>query len=113
MVPLGGHHLDAGTRALDRDTPLGTMAGWISSGVPVSQPEPDALAPELLAARGLRLLRNPPCTHSRHRIGFGCADTELITLADGPTINPSDTTAVDRSTDGPAVPRQRQITGNQ
>lgn len=60
MVPLGGHHLDAGTRALDRDTPLGTMAGWISSGVPVSQPEPDALAPELLAARGLRLLRDPP-----------------------------------------------------
>jgi hypothetical protein len=36
------------------------MAGWISSGVPVSQPEPDALAPELLAARGLRLLRDPP-----------------------------------------------------
>lgn len=65
---------------LDRDTTLGAIVDWISSGVPVSQPAPDELARELLAERGLRLIRDSsagPRTHSRHRIGYVCADTEL------------------------------------
>lgn len=52
-----------------------TIVDWISSGVPISQPEPDALARELLAERGLRLFRNSstgPGTHTRHRIGYVC-----------------------------------------
>lgn len=32
-----------------------TIVDWISSGVPISHPVPDALACELLAERGLRL----------------------------------------------------------
>jgi hypothetical protein len=65
------------------------------SSVPVCQPEPDAaLAYELLAARGLRLIRESSTgsgTRSRHRIGHVCADTELVTPAAEPTINRSDT----------------------
>ena len=37
---------------LSRGTPPMTLVDWISSGVPISQPEPDALARELLAERG-------------------------------------------------------------
>jgi hypothetical protein len=62
-------------RELDSDTALGKIVDWISSGVPVSQPAPDALAHELLAARGLRLVRDSsvaPCPRSRHRIGYVC-----------------------------------------
>lgn len=62
----------------------GRIMDWISSGVPISQPEPDALARELLAARGLHLFRDSsagPCTDSRHGIGYACRDAELITLA--------------------------------
>jgi hypothetical protein len=68
-------------RKLDRDSALGTVTGWISSGVPVSQPAPDALARELLAAHGLRLFRDSsagPGTRSRHPIGYVCANTEPL-----------------------------------
>lgn len=84
---------------LDADTARGTVVAWISSGVPVTQPAPDALARDLLAARGLRLLRDPsagPGTRSRRRIGYVCADTEPIT-----------------GTADHQVPRQRQTTENQ
>lgn len=71
-------------RELDRDTGPGAIVDWISSGVPVSQPKPDTLTYELLAARGLRLFPDPFPEHhisSRHRIGYVCANDELITLA--------------------------------
>jgi anti-sigma B factor antagonist len=68
-------------RELVGDTGLGKVTDWISSGVPVSHPEPTTLAHELLAARGLRLLHASADagTRSRRRIGYVCADTELIT----------------------------------
>lgn len=63
----------------------GRVVDWIISGVPISQPEPDAaLARELLAARGLHLFGDSsagPSTHSRRGIGYGCPNAELITLA--------------------------------
>jgi anti-sigma B factor antagonist len=71
-------------RVFDHDTRLGALVDWISSGVPVTQPVPDTLAPELLAARGLWLFRDvfpAPPTGSRHRIGYASADAALITLA--------------------------------
>lgn len=71
------HELDGGT------TP-GKIMDWISSGVPIAQPEPQALAIELLAERGLQLFPDPsagPCTHSRQGIGYVCQDAELIKLA--------------------------------
>ncbi|HSZ30385.1 MAG TPA: hypothetical protein VK784_11615, partial [Pseudonocardiaceae bacterium] len=60
------------------------LVDWISSGVPISQPEPEALAEELLAERGLRLFRDSaagPCTRNRRGIGYVVRDPELITLA--------------------------------
>ncbi|MGH3549223.1 MAG: hypothetical protein ACRDQU_14155 [Pseudonocardiaceae bacterium] len=63
-------------RELDRDTPLGTIRDWISSGVPISQPRPsEELARALLAEHGLQLVRDPSTdlgTHTRHGIGY-CA----------------------------------------
>jgi hypothetical protein len=62
----------------------GTIVDWISSGVPISQPEPEALARELPAECWLHLFRDPsagPCTRSRHSIGYVCSDAELIELA--------------------------------
>lgn len=69
-------------RELDGDPGFGRVVDWISSGVPVSQPEPSVLASELLAARGLRLLRESADlgTRSRRCLGYVCANTELITL---------------------------------
>jgi hypothetical protein len=69
---------------LDGGTALGTILDWISSGVPIAQPEPDTLARELVAERGLRLFRNSsasPCTDSRHGIGYVCGNAELVKLA--------------------------------
>jgi hypothetical protein len=70
---------------LSRGRPPRTLLDWISSGVPISQPEPPAaLARELLAERGLRLFRDSstgPNTHSRRGIGYACQDAELIKLA--------------------------------
>jgi anti-sigma B factor antagonist len=71
-------------RRLNRDTGLGALVDWISSGVPVTQPVPDALALQLLSARMLWLFRDSlpePATGSRHRIGYVSADAALITLA--------------------------------
>lgn len=67
-------------RELDRDTGLGKVVEWISSGVPVRYPEPSALACELLAARGFRLVRESadPGNRSRRCLGYVCADTELV-----------------------------------
>ncbi|MBA2470982.1 MAG: hypothetical protein DLM61_17665 [Pseudonocardiales bacterium] len=63
----------------------GTVVDWISSGIPISQPEPDvALTPELLGARGMYLFGDPsagPDTHTRRGIGYACTNAELITLA--------------------------------
>ncbi|MBV8992803.1 MAG: hypothetical protein JO287_03660 [Pseudonocardiales bacterium] len=82
-------------RTLDRATTLGRVVDWISSGVPVCQPEPDtALACELLAARGLPLIRESSAgfgTRSRRRIGYVRADTELVPPAAKPTSNGSGT----------------------
>jgi hypothetical protein len=73
-------------RELDDGTALGMILDWISSGVPIAQPEPaDALARELLAERGLQLFHNSsasPCTDSRHGIGYVCRDAELVKLTD-------------------------------
>jgi hypothetical protein len=69
---------------LDSDTAPGTIVDWISSGVPISQPEPNVLTRELLAERGLHLFCDPsagPGTHNRHGIGYVCRNAELITLA--------------------------------
>jgi hypothetical protein len=70
---------------LRRSTPPLTLVDWISSGVPISQPEPpEALVRELLAQRGLQLFRDSsvgPCTGSRRGIGYVAGDAELITLA--------------------------------
>lgn len=72
---------------LDRGTALGTIVDWISSGVPISQPEPEEeLARELLAERGLHLLRDSrahPSTHCRHSIGYVCSNADLATEALG------------------------------
>ncbi|MGH3887724.1 MAG: hypothetical protein ACRDSZ_14350 [Pseudonocardiaceae bacterium] len=61
----------------------GKTIGWISSGVPISCPEPETLARELLAEHGLQLFRDPsagPNSRSRHGIGYVCRDAELIKL---------------------------------
>lgn len=65
-------------------TARGRVVDWISSGVPISQPEPGTLARDLLAARGLHLFVDSsagPGTHSRCGIGYVCEDAELIILA--------------------------------
>ncbi|MGH3825432.1 MAG: hypothetical protein ACRDRA_21730 [Pseudonocardiaceae bacterium] len=54
----------------DRGAALGTIAYWISSGVPISEPQPKtALAHELLTERGFQLFPDssagPSCPH-RH-----------------------------------------------
>jgi hypothetical protein len=68
-----------------RGTPRTTLVDWISSGVPISQPEPpEALARTLLTERGLQLFGDRfagPCTGTRHGIGYASSDAELIALA--------------------------------
>jgi hypothetical protein len=71
-------------RELGRGRALGAIMDWISSGVPISQPEPEALARELLAERGLQLFRDSsagPGAYSRRGIGYACRNAELIRLA--------------------------------
>lgn len=71
------HRLEGGTAS-------GTIVDWITSGVPISQPEPHTLTRELLAERGLHLFQDPsvdPRTQNRHRIGYACTNAELIKLA--------------------------------
>lgn len=79
-MQLGGLDLDLELRELDDDTGLGTVVEWISSGVPIGYPEPTALTSELLAARGLRLIRRPTHrgTRCRRCLGYVCPDTELF-----------------------------------
>jgi len=61
------------------------LSGWISSGVPITEPAPDSLAPELLTQRSYRLFYDPDYsqrTRSVRRLGFVSRDTELILLAE-------------------------------
>jgi hypothetical protein len=66
-------------------TPHTTLVDWISSGLPISQPEPpEALARTLLEERGLQLFGDSfagPCTGTRRGIGYATGDADLITLA--------------------------------
>ena len=69
---------------LHQDMQPGPLVDRISSGVPVTQPKPDILTRDLLATRQLWLFPDPsPASHpnTRHRIGYVCANFELITLA--------------------------------
>jgi hypothetical protein len=53
---------------------------WISSGVPITEPVPDALARELLAQHNFRFFYDPdssPRTRSVRRLGFASRDAEL------------------------------------
>ena len=71
------HRLDGGTTS-------GTIVDWITSDVPISQPEPHTLTQELLAERGLHLFPDcsaNPGTQNRRRIGYVCTNAELIKLA--------------------------------
>jgi hypothetical protein len=69
----------------DGGTASGTIVDWITSGVPISQPEPHALTRKLLAEHGLHLFQDsaadPSTQQHRHRIGYVCTNTELIKLA--------------------------------
>jgi hypothetical protein len=47
-------------RPLEHGAPAGQPVDWISSGIPTSQPVPDEWAEDLLAERGLLLLRDTP-----------------------------------------------------
>lgn len=62
-----------------------TLMDWISSGVPITQPEPpEALARELLAERRLWLFHDPfagSWTGTRRGIGYAAGDADLIALA--------------------------------
>jgi hypothetical protein len=66
----------------DCDAALGPIVDWISSGVPISEPEPTAaLARELLTERGFQLIPDSsagPSSLHRHGIGYACRDTDLI-----------------------------------
>lgn len=70
-------------REVDGDTGIEEATDSISSGVPILQPEPTALAHKLLAARGLWLLceSTGPGTRGRRWLGYVCASTELVTPA--------------------------------
>ncbi|MDQ3762911.1 MAG: hypothetical protein M3460_15055 [Actinomycetota bacterium] len=72
-------------RELNGGSAPGAIVEWITSGVPISHPEPpEALARELLAERGLQLFSDSsagPGTHNRRGIGYVCRNVELIRLA--------------------------------
>jgi hypothetical protein len=81
---------------LGRGRALGTIMDWISSGVPISQPEPEELARELLTERGLYLFDDSsagPCTHNRRGIGYVSRNAELIKLAYRVREDAAETTA--------------------
>lgn len=66
-------------REVNPDDNFGALVDSISSGVPVSQPAPDALAQELVAARGLWLFCESPKSlraGHRHHFGYVSIDTE-------------------------------------
>jgi hypothetical protein len=93
-------------RELGRDGVLGTTIDWISSGVPIAHPAPEALVHELLAARGLRLSGDSPAgppTRSRYPIGYAYPDTAPTGAAEARRSHGSDP---DRgSTSGPLQSR--------
>lgn len=70
---------------LGRGTPHTTLLAWISSGVPITEPEPSqAMARTLLAEHGLRLFSDSfagPCTGTRRGIGYAIKNDELIAFA--------------------------------
>ena len=71
------HRLDGGATS-------GTIVDWITSDVPISQPESHTRTQELLSERGLHLFPDcsaNPSTQNRHRIGYVCTNAELIKLA--------------------------------
>jgi hypothetical protein len=84
--------------AFDRGAVLGTIVDWLSSGVPISEPQPTAaLARELLTERGFQLFLDsstgPSCPH-RRGIGYACRDADLIeagTRGMGPGRGPATT----------------------
>jgi hypothetical protein len=60
-------------------------SGWISSGVPITEPAPDSLAAGLLAQRSYRLFYDPDNsrrTRSVRRLGFVSRDAALMLLAE-------------------------------
>jgi hypothetical protein len=99
----------------DRGAALGPIVDWISSGVPISEPQPTAaLARELLTERGFHLFPDssagPSCPH-RHGIGYACRDTDLSTAGTrgarpgrGPTATPTR-----RISDPPCIAPSRRI----
>ncbi|MDQ3906311.1 MAG: STAS domain-containing protein [Actinomycetota bacterium] len=67
----------------DAGTGQGAIVDWINSGTPATQPPPET-AQELLAARGLWLFPDTvtgSATRGRHRIGYVCADAEVVVMA--------------------------------
>lgn len=72
-------------REFGRDTLLGSTVDWITSGIPISQPEPpEELARELLAEHDQHLFSDSsagPSTHNRRGLGYVCRNAELIRLA--------------------------------
>jgi hypothetical protein len=70
------HQLDGGPAP-------GRVVDWINSGVPITQPAPDAMARGLLAQRGLHLFADPvPGPHilNRRCIGYVCPLTWVARL---------------------------------
>jgi len=66
-------------REVHPEDKFGALVDSISSGVPVSQPSPDALVRELVAARGLWLFCESPKglrAGHRHHFGYVSADTD-------------------------------------
>jgi hypothetical protein len=61
-------------RELERGRALGQLVGWVSSGVPTSEPEPDETTVHaLLRGCGLRFRPDPtagPTTPTRRGIGY-------------------------------------------
>jgi hypothetical protein len=72
-------------REFGRDTLLRSAVDWITSGIPISQPEPpEALARELLAEHDQHLFSDSsagPCTHNRCGLGYVRRNAGLIRLA--------------------------------
>jgi hypothetical protein len=100
---------------LNSDATLGPIVDWISSGVPISEPEPTtALARELLTEHGFQLIPDSsPGPSSLHRrgIGYACRDADLIEAGTlgarsgrGPMATPTR-----RISDPPCVAPSRRI----
>jgi hypothetical protein len=68
-------------RELDGNTRLGRVVEWISSGVPVCQPLPNAHAREMLAARRFQLYGEAvgPETRNPRWLGYVCTSTDVVT----------------------------------